>query len=115
MALPIRQQWSLRRMEYSLRRSDPDLANLMGNFVKFALAGKFPMHEHLKPKALWRCQVIVGALLGIALTGAYAVQRCGRAVRRYFDLHHEGLPKQASPQDTSSKDPKRQPGSVDAS
>lgn len=117
MVLPIRQQWSLRRIDYSLRRSDPTLNNLLRNFPKFALAAEFPGHEHLKPKALWRCQVIIGAMLGIALLGAYAVQRCCRAVGSYFDLSREGLTKQDPSGESPQKDKNssKRPGSVDAS
>lgn len=95
MALSIRQQWSLRRIEYSLRRSDPRLVALMINFPKFALIGTIPAHERLKRPAVWRLQVTISAVLGIALVSAYAVHRCGRAIRRYFDLNREGLPQAA--------------------
>jgi hypothetical protein len=92
MALSIRQQWSLRRIEYSLRRSDPGLATLMVNFASFALAGAFPAHERLKRPAVWRIQAIICAVLGMTLLSAYAVQRCCTAIRRSFDLNRAGLP-----------------------
>ena len=114
MALSIYQQWSLRRIECSLRQSDPNLDILMANFAKIALTGEFPTHERMKPKALGRCQVIIGAILGIALIGAYAALRCGKAVRRYFDLNQLGLPEGAGPMDRP-KAARKHPGSVDAS
>jgi hypothetical protein len=105
MALFIRQQWLLRRIEYSLRRSDPRLVALMVNFPKFALVGTVPAHERLKRPAVWRFQVVISAMLGIGLLSAYAVHRCCAAIRRYLDLNRAGLP------DGTSK----QPGPVDAS
>lgn len=104
MALSIRQQWSLRRIEYSLRRSDPGLASLMANFAGFALVGEVPAHERLKRPAVWRIQAIICAALGIGLLSAYAVQRCCKAIRRYLDLNREGLPEGT----------RGRPGSVDA-
>ena len=105
MALSIRQQWALRRIEYSLRRSDPGLVGLMVNFASFALTGAFPTHERLKRPAVWRFQAIICAALGIALLSAYAVQRCCTAIRCFLDLNRAGLPEGI----------RGQTGSVDAS
>lgn len=67
MGLPVRQQWSLRRIDYSLRRSDSRLAATMRTFNRFAVEGKIPRHERLRYGGLACWRLLVGALMTIIL------------------------------------------------
>lgn len=80
MGLPVRQQWSLRRTEYSLRRSDPQLVAIMRTFGRFALDGRIPKHECLTAGIVARWQWLAGAIVSIVLTVAYAAWRIVRTI-----------------------------------
>jgi hypothetical protein len=80
MTLPVRQQWSLWRIEHALRRSDPGLVTLIANFARFALDGVIPDHERLKPRTAGGYRFLLNVFLRVALLAtrlaARGVQRC---------------------------------------
>jgi hypothetical protein len=54
MGLSTRQQRSLRRIEDSLRQSDPGFATTMCTFAVFEVDGVTPEQERLISRARWR-------------------------------------------------------------
>jgi hypothetical protein len=98
MILSIRHQWSLRRIEHSLRRSDRQFVTMMSALAAVALEGEMPQHEQLTPGRRWcgrvvartaaRLMLVCMAAAALALTAvrwlateAAAVLRTGRDVR----------------------------------
>lgn len=82
MGLPIRQQWSLRCIEYSLRRSDPNFAVVMCTFAVFALDGKVPEHERLASRTLWGCQVVIGATMRVFFMAVHSARMSAGMLQR---------------------------------
>jgi hypothetical protein len=81
MPLSIRHQWSLRRIETSLRRSDRQFAILMSALSAFALTGKMPEHERLTPRSTWGCRLLTVAMLRLMLLCADAARLSWFAIR----------------------------------
>jgi hypothetical protein len=98
MALSIRHQWSLRRIEFSLRRSDRQFVKMMSAFAAAALEGKMPQHERLSSRRRWYGRAVTRAAAWLMLlcmtaaalawtairwlaTEAAAVLRTGRDIR----------------------------------
>ena len=79
MALCIRHQWSLRRIEDSLRRSDPGFADLITTLGKLVLDGNVTDHERLRQRAARGCQLVIAAGVHAAYLAARAVGRCWSA------------------------------------
>jgi hypothetical protein len=98
MALSIRHQLSLRRIEYALHRSDRQFSEMMSAFAAVALQGKMPPHERLRPRRRWygrlaaaaaaRLMLVCMAVAALACTAvrwlateSAAVLRTGRDIR----------------------------------
>lgn len=84
MALSIRHQWSLRRIEYSLRRSDRQFVATMSAFSAFALDGKMPQHERIGPSRRWSARLarlVVSAALRLMLLSIAAAVLSWTAAR----------------------------------
>lgn len=70
MSLSIRHQWSLWRIESSLRHSDRQFAAVMSAFAACAVEGEMPQHERLRTRSTWGCQVAASAVLRLMLVCA---------------------------------------------
>jgi hypothetical protein len=81
MGLSVRQQWSLYRIEDSIRRSDPRLTSTMCAFPMFALDGEMPQHERLRSRVANGCGVALLALLRVLLVIAQSADLCWRTLR----------------------------------
>lgn len=81
MPLSVRHQWALRRIEYSLRRSDRQFAATMSALASLVLEGNMPQHERLAPPHPWRGRLAASALLRLMLLCAAAARLSCRAAR----------------------------------
>ena len=81
MALSIREQCSLRRIECSLRRSDRQFAAMMSALAALAPEGKMPQHEPLTPRSASGCLILIGAVLRLMLGCATAARLLWLAIR----------------------------------
>jgi Protein of unknown function (DUF3040) len=81
MGLPIRHQWSLRRIESSLRRSDPQFVTMMSAFAAVALEGKMPQHERLRPRRRWQGRLVAGTAAWLMLVCMTAAAIAWTAIR----------------------------------
>lgn len=74
MALPIRQQRSLWRIEDSLRQCDPGFATTMCTFAVFEVDGVVPEQERLIPRAFWGRRIVTWLALH-AVRGGHGHRR----------------------------------------
>lgn len=81
MALSIRQQWSLRRIECSLRRSDRQFVKMMSAFAAVALEGTVPQHERIRSRRRWYGRLAAGAAARLMLLCMAAAALSWAAIR----------------------------------
>ena len=81
MVLSIRHQWSLRRIEYSLRRSDRQFVKMMTALAAVALEGKMPQHERIGPRRRWYVRLVAGAAARLMLLLLAAAALAWTAIR----------------------------------
>jgi hypothetical protein len=82
MNLCFHEDRTLRRMERSLRRTDPDLAAMLAVFSVFGVGAAMPAHERLQARMSALRGPLILAIAGLTILAGWLGRACGAVLVR---------------------------------